>query len=103
VEGVRQESFEELERTLLALGEEYRAAKAEGDRKRAARCRRAVITGKDHARLSAGRSDDPARSAEKQEMITWMLVWLETPEAFPVWLRLRKAARSSTSGPRAGA
>ncbi len=89
---MRQDTFEDLERTLLALAEAHAAAKAVGDRKLAALCRRAVITAKDHARLSARRTGQPEKKARKQEMIFWMLVWLENPEAFPVWLRLRKRA-----------
>lgn len=95
VEGVRQDSFEELERTLLALAAEYSAARATGDHERADFCRRAVLAGKDHARL-ASRKAPPGRRADKEEMVAWMLVWLENPEAFPVWLRLRKRARAAT-------
>lgn len=93
VEGIRQRSFEELERTLLAIGEEYARAMETGGRERAAACRRAVITGKEHARLAARR---PAASEEvrarKEEMASWMLVWLENPAIFPAWLGLRKKA-----------
>ncbi len=83
VEGVRQTSFEELERTLLALGECDRAA-----------ARRLIIEAKDHARLAMRRMEGEARAA-KEEMILWMLTWLENPDAFPVWLRLRKTALAS--------
>jgi hypothetical protein len=93
VEGIRQHSFEELERTLLGVGAEYATAIGTGDRERAAACRRAVITGKEHARLAARR---PAASEEaralKVEMASWMLVWLENPAIFPAWLGLRKKA-----------
>ncbi|MCL5745443.1 MAG: hypothetical protein M1541_16225 [Acidobacteria bacterium] len=93
VEGIRQHSFEELERTLLAIGAEYEKALETGDRERAAACRRAVITGKEHARLAARH---PAASEEtrahKLEMAFWMLVWLENPAIFPAWLGLRKKA-----------
>lgn len=80
VEGVRQGSFEELERTLLALlGSERTAA------------RRLVIQAKDHARLAMRRLSG-GELARKQEMALWMITWLENPDAFPVWLRLRKRA-----------
>ena len=95
VEGVRQESIEELERTLLALAEQYLAGLHDGDRLRAELSRRAVIIGKDHARLSVSRAGTPREKRElKDEMISWMLVWLENPEAFPTWSRLRKRATS---------
>lgn len=92
VEGVRQESFQELERTLLELGREYAGAVRSGDTLRARACRRAVILAKDHARLAArAPKTPPARKAEKEEMVLWLLTWLENPEVFPVWARLRKA------------
>jgi hypothetical protein len=56
-----------------------------------------VIEAKNHARLAAVRSKDAATKAEKQEMIRWMLVWLENPAAFPLWARLRRRAASSAS------
>jgi hypothetical protein len=91
VEGVRQNSFAELGRTLRALAAEYETATLAGDRERAGRCRQAVLTSKQHARLSASRagaSDEDRR--RKQEMAAWMLVWLENPGIFPAWLHLRE-------------
>ena len=75
VEGVRQDSLAELERTL-------------GQMKDEPACRALVLTAKEHARLSL-RSAKTERAA-KLEMITWMTVWLETPELFRQWLALRK-------------
>lgn len=75
VEGVRQEDFAALERTLLALlGEERRAA------------RTLVIEAKLHARWVL------KKHPEKEEMILWMLTWLENPGIFPQWLAIRKEA-----------
>jgi hypothetical protein len=91
VEGVRQESLEELERTLAALGGEYEAAVKTGDRRRAKTIRRAVISAKDHARFAAARLEGEPRAA-REEMILWMLTWLENPAVFRVWLGLRKKA-----------
>ena len=86
VEGVRQSSLVDLERTLCALAEEY--ARAGVDRRRS--IRRLVITARDHARLAARRTEAPPL---KQEMILWMNTWLENPEAFSLWAVLRKQAR----------
>ena len=93
VDGARQESFEELERTLLELEREYARAVAAGDRSRAQACRRAVIQSKDHARWAL-RSPKltPEKKAEKEEMLLWLLTWLENPGAFPLWVELRKKA-----------
>lgn len=74
VEGVRQEDFEQLERTLLATRDPA-----------------AVLEAKRHAELA--RRSPNAHRAVKTEMIEWMRVWLETPSAFPVWVRLRKATQ----------
>lgn len=93
VEGVRQDSFAELERTLVSLQQEYLRALDAGDVRRAARCRQAVILGKDHARLAARRPRaSPELRARKEEMASWMLLWLENPEIFPTWVALRRRA-----------
>lgn len=89
VEGVRQESFESLERTLVAILREYEAARVAKDRKRMQECRRAVIQAKRHAKLAAGRLVGQKRK-EKNEMLLWLFEWLENPGVFPQWLALRK-------------
>ena len=86
VEGVRQGSLDELEASLLRFQAEY----DRGDAARRAAVRRVVITSKEHARL-AGRN--PAKLAEKEEMILWMLTWLENPPLFGDWVRLRRGVR----------
>lgn len=85
VEGVRQDSFESLERTLLALLDEY----DRGDSPRRQQLRQWIIESKDRSRLALKR--DP----QKQEMILWMLTWLENPPLFREWLDLRKRARTT--------
>ncbi len=87
VEGVRQDSLDHLERTLLALHTEYE----QGDEQRRRACRAAVIRAKDHARLAMRRAP-----AGKDEMILWMLTWLENPGAFPLWVKLRKRSTLET-------
>jgi len=72
VEGVRQENFVQLERTLLAASDPQ-----------------PVLEAKRHAEL-ARRSPNVDR-AVKNEMIEWMRVWLESPGLFATWVRLRKA------------
>jgi len=83
VEGVRQGSFDELEASLLRFQDEYER----GDPARRAAMRRVVITSKEHARLAAR---NPAKRAEKEEMILWLLTWLENPPLFADWVRLRR-------------
>jgi hypothetical protein len=84
VEGVVQSDLAELERTLLALQEEYVCGQ-----ERAARA--LVLEAKQHARWALRR--DPAeRKAVREEMILWMQTWLENPPLFAEWLKLRKKA-----------
>ncbi len=91
VGGIRQDSFESLERTLLDMEREYAAAMARGDASRARACRRSAIAAKDHARFSLR---SPRLTAEeraaKEEMILWLVTWLENPGVFATWLELRK-------------
>jgi hypothetical protein len=83
VEGVRQGSLDELEASLLRFQDEYER----GDPARRAAVRRVVITSKEHARLAAR---NVSKRAEKEEMILWMLTWLENPPLFADWVRLRR-------------
>ena len=94
VEGVRLSSFEDLERTLLAILVEYETALQAGDAGRARQCRKSVVAAKDRARLAARSARDPRRRADKLEMAEWLLLWLETPGLFPSWAGLRKRAKA---------
>lgn len=87
VEGVRQQTFEALESSLLSLLKEYESCDPGG---RSA-VRRLVIEAKDHARWAARKSE---KRAEKEEMALWMLTWLDNPPLFPDWVRLRRLANS---------
>jgi hypothetical protein len=80
IEGVRQDSLENLERTLRQLLAQYESADPATRRT----CRDLVIRAKDHARFSQ------RTKPEKEEMVLWMITWLENPAAFPLWLSLRK-------------
>lgn len=88
VEGVRQGSLEELERSLRILAEFYTL----GDPERRMKIRRLAITAKDHARLAArSKNATEEQRREKAEMILWLTTWLENPPLFPDWVRLRRA------------
>jgi hypothetical protein len=95
--GVRQQSFEELAASLIEMERAYREALARNDADRAHLCRRAVIEAKDHARL-ASRNPRVAeeKRTQKSEMVDWMLIWLENPGIFPLWVKLRTTAEPST-------
>jgi len=89
--GVRQKSLAELEESLREMLAVYSSAKAAEDREKARYCRRQVIGAKDRARFAAR---NPEKRALKEEMVQWMLVWLENPEVFPAWVEIRKRAAS---------
>ncbi|MGH9720972.1 MAG: hypothetical protein ACRD8O_12225 [Bryobacteraceae bacterium] len=91
--GIRQSSFDELESSLIEMQGVYAAAVAAGDRERAGLCRSLVIQAKDRAAmLSRNPKIDQEKRRQKEEMRQWMLVWLENPEIFEVWVGLRKQA-----------
>lgn len=94
VEGVRQENFDELQRTLTALASEY--VWSAGNRERERLLRRLVITAKEHARFAGRRSRDASKRADKEEMAEWMLLWLENPAIFPQWAQLRRRQGPAT-------
>lgn len=71
VEGVRQENLDALEHSLLSMPIDN-----EG--------RRCVIEAKDHAKFAL------KAHPEKEEMILWMITWLENPEIFAQWVTLRR-------------
>ena len=89
--GIRQHTPEELEQSLREMLLVYTEATAAGDRTRARYCRRQVIAAKDRARfVSRDRRASPEKRAQKEEMVQWMLVWLENPAVFPAWVDARK-------------
>jgi len=95
--GIRQHSFADLEQDLRDMLLLYQEAAAGGDRQRARDCRRQVIAAKDRARFLSRRAGiSPEKKAQKDEMVQWMLVWLENPEVFPAWVEIRKRYWSST-------
>jgi hypothetical protein len=84
--GVATHSMDELEATLLELTQVY---ETRPDLRRY--CRDQVITAKDRARWASRspRVDEPKRRM-KEEMVEWMLVWLDDPAVFPAWVQLRR-------------
>ncbi len=94
--GIRQHTFEELEQSLAEMLAAYDAAMKAGDPDRARYCRRQVIAAKERARFLARSPKLPDdRREQKAEMAAWMLIWLETPEIFPVWVDARKKAAAN--------
>ncbi len=87
VEGVSQHSFVDLERTLLALQGRYETV-GRGDQRK---LRSLVVTAKDHARWTLRKPGIPEETQRgKEEILLWLLTWLENPAVFPAWVAIRK-------------
>jgi hypothetical protein len=81
------------EASLRDLHREYAAAVARQDRVRAEDCRHAVLRLRGRLEWLLRRPALPIGTrSEKEEMLSWVRVWLETPDLFPEWLDLRKRA-----------
>jgi hypothetical protein len=80
VEGVRQDSLENLHRTLVALSVEYEAAEAH----RKERIRRLAITARQHAEWSLNAAGlEEAKRAEKIEHLLWIRTCLRCSRPGP--------------------
>lgn len=86
VEGANLTTLEDLERTLLALAGVYESTDAHVR----SECRRRVIEAKEKLRWASRRSSEDDRRNQQQEMLLWVSTWLENPDLFEGWLRLRR-------------
>ncbi len=99
-EGLYEEEFhdllhfstlEEAEVCIMRLDELLRKFRAENERAAAERVLEVARLGRRRAEMIARNPRvDPLKRAEKEEVLNWFLVWLETPDAFFDWLELRK-------------
>jgi hypothetical protein len=80
--GVQQHTLDDLEASLRELSEVYAVRP---DLRRY--CRDQVIAAKDRARWASRRED---KRQLKEEMVDWMLVWLDDPAMFPAWAEIRR-------------
>ena len=79
VEGVRQDSLENLCRTLSGLSDVYGVESK--------RCRDCVLESKRHTQILLAR--EPGNAWRKQVLLH-LNTWLENPSIYPVWSRLQK-------------
>ena len=86
VEGVVTSSLQDAERTLRALAETYSTGQRD--------VRSLVIEAKTRVRAAIAREGDAAKRQEREEVLLWIMTWLENPESFPLWLNLRQRAGS---------
>ena len=84
-------TLEEAEICIMRLDELMRKFRAEGERAAAERVLEVARLGRRRAEMIArNHRVDPTKRAEKEEILNWFKVWLETPDSFFDWLDLRK-------------
>jgi hypothetical protein len=83
----------EAEMCLMRLDELLRKFRAEGERAAAERVLEVARLGRRRAEMIARNPKvDAQKRAEKEEIVQWFIIWLETPDAFFDWLEVRKRA-----------
>ncbi len=88
---VRSRNREEAKASLLEMAKAYADAE---DGTRAEDVRRAVRRAKDRIRLLLSGKLSPEKRQAKEEILEWMLVWLENPLVFESWIEVRLRATS---------
>ena len=85
-------TLEEAEMCLVRLDELWRKFRAEGEESAAVeRVLEVARLGRRRAEMIArNQRVDARKREEKQEIMEWFSIWLETPEAFFDWLEVRK-------------
>jgi len=99
-------TLEEAEMCVMRLDELWRKFRDERDLAAIERVLEVARLGRRRAEMIArNHKVDPIKRAEKEEVMLWFKVWLETPDAFFDWLELRKQSPSflKSFGPAAGA
>jgi hypothetical protein len=95
---IQWKTLDELETSLREFQRLYAASAEDAVRQRS--LREIVIRAKDRARFA---SRNPKVSAEKrtakEEMVRWMLVWLDDPSMFVDWVQLRRGQLSRAGPP----
>jgi len=84
-------TFEEAEICLMRLDELWRKFRSEGQGAAAERVLEVARLGRRRAEMIARNPRVEAHKRDqKQEILEWFRIWLETPDAFFDWLDLRK-------------
>jgi hypothetical protein len=101
-QGKYEEEFQDLlhfatlgdaEMCIMRLDELYRKFKQEEERAAVERVLEVARMGRRRAEMIArNHKVEPEKRAEKEEIMRWFKVWLDTPDAFFDWLEVRKAS-----------
>lgn len=85
-------SLADAEMCIVRLDELYRKFREEKESAATERVLEVARLGRRRAEMIArNHKVEPGKRAEKEEIMQWFTVWLETPAAFFDWLEMRKA------------
>jgi hypothetical protein len=86
-------SLEDAEVCIMRLDELYRKFKEDDERAAMERVLEVARMGRRRAEMIArNHKVEPEKRLEKEEIMQWFQIWLETPDAFFDWLEARKAS-----------
>lgn len=86
-------TLEDAEMCIVRLDELYRKFKEEEERAAVERVFEVARMGRRRAEMIArNHKVEPEKRAEKEEIMQWFKVWLDTPDAFFDWLEVRKSS-----------
>jgi hypothetical protein len=86
-------TLEDAEMCLVRLDELYRKFQSEEEGAAAERVLEVARLGRRRAEMIArNHRVEPEKRLEKEEIMQWFTVWLDTPDAFFDWLEVRKAS-----------
>jgi hypothetical protein len=78
---------------MVRLDELFRKFQNDGEQAAAERVLEVARLGRRRAEMIArNHKVEPEKRAEKEEIMQWFKIWLETPDAFFDWLEMRKAS-----------
>jgi hypothetical protein len=86
-------TFEDAEMCIVRLDELYRKFKEEQESAAVERVLEVARMGRRRAEMIArNHKVEPEKRTEKEEVMQWFKIWLDTPDAFFDWLEARKAS-----------
>jgi hypothetical protein len=86
-------TLEDAEMCIVRLDELFRKFKSEEENAAVERVLEVARLGRRRAEMIArNHKVDAEKRAEKEEIMQWFKVWLETPDAFFDWLEVRKSS-----------
>ena len=86
-------TLEDAEMCIVRLDELFRKFKEDGERAAMKRVLEVARMGRRRAEMIArNHKVEPEKRAEKEEIMQWFKVWLDTPDAFFDWLEVRKSS-----------